>query len=138
MGAARALREAEVVERARLLDVRARRPDDLGDRLGEDRRQDQEDDEAQSDQRHLVPAEAAPEQLERRAGGDALLAPHHLVETRVLRMQEVARARARAHAAAVRLSAAVFSWYLLRPRGLSGARSALNSPLRPNNLQGGN
>ena len=44
---------------------------------------------------------------ERAATG--LLAPDHLVEAGVLRVQEVARAGARAHAGASRLSAAMFS-----------------------------
>ena len=134
--AARPFGEPEVVERGRLLDVRrAAHRRSLRDRAGEDRHEDQDDDEAQGDQRDLVPTEAPPEQLERRARGNGRLAADHRVEARVLRVQKVACAGARAHAGAPRLTCCgVQLKYLLRARAQTRDRRSI--PLKTNNLQG--
>ena len=63
-------RAAESVERVGVVHVRALEPKDLDDQRRGDRDDDQEDDERRRHHRDLVLAEAAPEQLRRRARRD--------------------------------------------------------------------
>ena len=105
--AARALREAEVVERFGRLHVRRGRAEQLRDRAGERRAHDQGDDEAERPQRDLVAPQAAPEQLQRRPRGDRRATRDDLVDAGVLGVQQIAGACTRAHATPSRLATAV-------------------------------
>src|SRR5215217_441747 len=71
--AGRARRRAEDVERLRALRLGVGRAGDRHDRRREESHRDEQDDEDERDHRDLVAAQAAPEELHRRARRDPLL-----------------------------------------------------------------
>ena len=82
--------EAERVQRLGRGLVRRRHVEDLADQRPEDRGQDQQDDEAERDERDLVLAKAAPEELQGRASGDRRLAGDDLINAMILGVQQIA------------------------------------------------